>query len=199
MTEQGVPTPLSSKGGGSGCHPTTVRVLKRSHSVGDTRLMALEEPILKAPRLDEDFEDLQGKIIGDATFQTAGGETITVIGGRGVAKYSGPARGGGVQMRGGNPGTSGCRGALQSCPHEGSGDPPLMDKTTRQGTRFALPSDSKKKRWRKSKDEEEDKPTSFTNPAHKEGGGDEPMPSDLMEVDDTSKQEEVEGKSPPNR
>ena len=103
-------------------------------------------------------------------------------------------------MRGGNPGASKCGGTLQSHSHEGGGDPPLMDKTTRQGTRFAPPSDSKKKRQRKSKDEEEeDKPTPFTNPAHKEGGGDEPMPSDLMEVDDTSKQEEIEGKYPPKR
>ena len=74
-----------------------------------------------------------------------------------------------------------------------------MTKTTRQGTSFAPLSDPKKKQRRRSKEGEEGQPAAPLGPAHKEGGDDKPLFTNLMEVDDTSKQEESEGGYPPKQ
>ncbi|MCG8625524.1 MAG: hypothetical protein MJE68_26440 [Proteobacteria bacterium] len=97
VNAEGEPTPLLSRGSGQSRHPPTVKVAKRSHSAGDANAADLMEPPLKALRPAKDFENLQGRIIGDATFDTADAGLITVTGGRGMSKYSGPPRGGGAQ------------------------------------------------------------------------------------------------------
>ena len=196
ITDQGEPIPPLARGEGGGArHPPAVRVSKHSRSTEDADLTALEEPASKVPRLQEDYEGLQGKIFGDATFRTSGGGSVFVTG-----KPSGsiPRRGGGSRGRGGVPGASEHGGALVSLPQEGDEDPPQRGRTTRQSSGLAPAPLSKKGRRRKSREDEEDNPASTSNPTSKGGRvGEQVSHEPVGAEDNTPKQEEVEGKYPP--